>query len=207
MLILARGGGSLEDLWAFNDERVARAIAARPIPVVTGVGHEVDFTIADFVADVRAPTPSGAAELVVPDSSDWLRQLARLGARFAAAMQRHLGEDVRRLGHLRHRLERAHPGARLVQSSQKLDELEQRLLRGVLRDRASCTLGTRVELAARALQAVSPLATLARGFAVLTRARDGALLPTPPPSPRARKSRRACVRGALRARVLTRSGS
>src|ERR1700684_4170567 len=81
VLILARGGGSLEDLWAFNDERLARAIVASPIPVITGIGHEIDFTIADFAADVRAPTPSAAAELVVPDAEEWLTAFVRLGSR------------------------------------------------------------------------------------------------------------------------------
>jgi exodeoxyribonuclease VII large subunit len=88
VLIVARGGGSLEDLWAFNDERVARALRACPMPVVTGIGHEVDFTIADFVADLRAPTPSGAAELVVPDGQAWRVTLARLEGRFQQGMQR-----------------------------------------------------------------------------------------------------------------------
>ena len=205
VLILARGGGSLEDLWAFNDERVARAIHRASVPVVTGIGHETDFTIADFVADRRAPTPSGAAELVAPDTSGWLRQLARLGARFAAAVQRHLAEDERRLGALRHRLERAHPGARLVQSSQKLDELEQRLLRA-WRERL-LRAGTRVELAARALQSVSPLATLARGFAVVTRASDGALLTDATAVAAGEEIHARLARGTLRARVLARSKS
>jgi exodeoxyribonuclease VII large subunit len=205
VLILARGGGSLEDLWAFNDERVARAIARCAVPVVCGVGHETDFTIADFVADRRAPTPSGAAELVAPDTGGWLAQLARLAARFGAAMQRHLIEDGRRLAHLRHRLERAHPGARLAQSTQQLDDLEQRLLRA-LRERLQHA-GARVELAARALQAVSPLATLARGFAVVTRARDGALLTDAGAVEPGEDIDARLVQGSLRARVLARSPS
>ncbi len=131
VLILARGGGSLEDLWAFNEEQVARAIRACAVPVISGVGHETDFTIADFAADRRAPTPSGAAELVVPDAGEWLARLDRDSRRLAAAATRRLGELSRRLGYIRRRLELAHPGTRLRQHAQRLDELDARLRRAV----------------------------------------------------------------------------
>ena len=127
VLIVARGGGSLEDLWAFNDEAVARAIFDCPIPVVSGVGHEVDFTIADFVADERAPTPSGAAERVAPDRAEWLRTLEASGRRLVLAMRRRLGDQRSALVLREHRLARAHPGAVLRQHAQRLDDLEGRL--------------------------------------------------------------------------------
>ena len=127
VLIVARGGGSMEDLWAFNDEAVARAIRSAPMPVVTGIGHEIDFTIADFVADVRAPTPSGAAELVVPDSSTWRNTLVKLAHRLEQTLSRRLLDDRSSLQQLRRRLEFAHPGQRVNQGAQKLDELTQRL--------------------------------------------------------------------------------
>jgi exodeoxyribonuclease VII large subunit len=174
VLILARGGGSLEDLWAFNDEAVARAIYRCAIPIVTGIGHEIDFTIADFVADVRAPTPSGAAELVAPDVTTWLHRLAQLGTRFHAAVRRALSEQRTLLAATEHRLQQAHPGARLLQHQQRLDELDTRLQRAT---RSSIERqAARLDSAARALQTVSPLATLGRGFAVITRASDGALV-------------------------------
>jgi len=131
VLILARGGGSLEDLWAFNDEALARAIVASPIPIVSGVGHETDFTIADFAADVRAPTPSAAAEIVVPDAHEWLKTVRTLGARLQQAMRRRLNDGRERLRWLMGRAALVSPAARLTQQMQSLDDLEQRLTRGM----------------------------------------------------------------------------
>jgi exodeoxyribonuclease VII large subunit len=131
VLILARGGGSLEDLWAFNEEIVARAIDACPIPVVSAVGHEVDFTIADLVADLRAPTPSGAAELVVPDAATLRVQLAGLEHRAAHATQRSVQRARVTLDNLAGRLARCHPGTVLRQHAQRLDEIVQRLTSGI----------------------------------------------------------------------------
>jgi exodeoxyribonuclease VII large subunit len=133
VLILTRGGGSLEDLWSFNEEVVARAIAALTLPIIVGVGHEVDFTIADFVADLRAPTPSQAAELAVPDQLEWRARLALLGQRLAQAAQRSLMIERRQLATLEHRLSRCHPGVQLRERAQRLDELEARLKRAVER--------------------------------------------------------------------------
>ncbi|HEX7416512.1 MAG TPA: exodeoxyribonuclease VII large subunit [Steroidobacteraceae bacterium] len=247
VLILARGGGSLEDLWAFNDERVARAIVAAPIPVVTGIGHEVDFTIADFVADLRAPTPSGAAELVVPDRGAWLESLGQLAQRFAAAMRRKLGDERQRLATLRSRLRIMHPGVRLAQHAQRLDDLEQRLAGAVSaswqreRSRLHELLGRllrhapgpllrdvrarhealaerlrhalaehlaraeqRLALAQRTLAAVSPLATLTRGFAIVTRAGDGTLVTDAATLAPGAEVDTRLARGRFRARVLDR---
>ncbi|HTX23222.1 MAG TPA: exodeoxyribonuclease VII large subunit [Steroidobacteraceae bacterium] len=219
VLILARGGGSLEDLWAFNDERVARAICASAIPVVTGIGHEIDFTIADFAADARAPTPTGAAELVTPDRGDLLQALDKTTDRLRLGAQRELRALAARLAHAAKRLHLAHPGAQLEQRAQRLDDLERRLARAhrtsldVQRQRMRdaharlvrhspehriraygarhAALAVRLEhaavqrlsgiahrlgLAGRALDAVSPLKTLERGFAIVTRTADGALL-------------------------------
>ncbi|MGA2024543.1 MAG: exodeoxyribonuclease VII large subunit [Steroidobacteraceae bacterium] len=203
VLILARGGGSLEDLWAFNDERVARAISRCAIPIVTGIGHEIDFTIADFVADLRAPTPSGAAQLVVPDAGVWLHRLAQFAARFAAGVQRALRGEQARLDVLQRRLQQAHPGARLLQHSQRLDELEARL-RLALRARLAASTA-RLDGAARALQAVSPLATLGRGFAVVTRSSDGALITSAAQLAVGERFDARLAQGSVRAAVIERS--
>jgi exodeoxyribonuclease VII large subunit len=243
VLILARGGGSLEDLWAFNDEAVARAIRACTVPVVSGIGHEIDFTIADFVADVRAPTPSGAAELVVPDRQALLNTLRRIGQRLAQSGRRELRTALQRLAHLQHRLQRTDPGVRLQQSAQRLDELEQRLRKALraqvqhqnirlshaltslmratpaqrvaalaarnaeLRIRLRHALQRRVEasdhrlhLAQHKLHTVSPLATLARGFAVVTRI-DGSVITDALKVSVGDEIRARVARGTLRARV------
>ncbi|PRA71584.1 exodeoxyribonuclease VII large subunit [Pseudomonas sp. MYb187] len=126
-LILARGGGSLEDLWCFNEEAVARAIAACVTPIVSAVGHETDVSISDFVADVRAPTPSAAAELLAPDSSDLQRRIDSLKRRLLLRIQSRLAHDRLRLDSLTRRLR--HPGERLRQQAQRLDDLDMRLRR------------------------------------------------------------------------------
>ncbi|RMG49831.1 MAG: exodeoxyribonuclease VII large subunit [Gammaproteobacteria bacterium] len=131
VLILARGGGSLEDLQAFNDERVARAIADCAIPVVSAVGHETDYTIADFVADLRAPTPSAAAELVSPDGAELAARCQGYRQALEDAMLRRLEDAALHLGHLYQRLRQQHPRRRLEQLMLRVDELEQRLGNGL----------------------------------------------------------------------------
>lgn len=133
VLIVGRGGGSLEDLWAFNEERVARAIFDCPIPIVSAVGHEVDFTLADFVADRRAPTPSAAAEIVVPDAAQWLGAVAALEQRAGRAARRTVAQRQRLLDQLTGRIQRRHPGLILQQRAQRLDELTQRIGRSLER--------------------------------------------------------------------------
>ncbi|MBV8806967.1 MAG: exodeoxyribonuclease VII large subunit [Sinobacteraceae bacterium] len=160
VLILARGGGSLEDLWAFNDERVARAIRASAIPIVSGVGHEIDFTIADFVADARAPTPSGAAEMVTPDGKAFLEALARTSERLHACMRRELRTVSTRFEAANLRLKLGHPGIRLTQQAQRLDELEQRLTAFIGRELRS--VGSRFEATSLRLKLAHPGLRLAQ---------------------------------------------
>ncbi len=127
VLIVGRGGGSLEDLWCFNNEILARTIASSQIPIVSAVGHEVDVTIADFVADMRAPTPSAAAELISRDNSHKDQAISQRKQRLTHAISRYLSEYKYQFSQLERQLEKRHPNYLLQQQSQKLDELEQRL--------------------------------------------------------------------------------
>ncbi len=127
VIILARGGGSLEDLWAFNEEIVARAIFASEIPIISGVGHETDVTIADFVADLRAATPSAAAEHATPDQQQWLSRFMHLESRLQQQLQRKLNQKQQTLDWLTKRLQQQHPGQKLARNAQRMDELELRL--------------------------------------------------------------------------------
>jgi exodeoxyribonuclease VII large subunit len=127
VLVIGRGGGSLEDMWCFNDETLARTIAHCPIPIVSAVGHEIDFSISDFVADLRAATPSAAAELVSPDQQHQLTQLLQLKQRLAQSMRQRLGFAAQRFLHQHSKLQLLHPARRLQQQQQRLDELQIRL--------------------------------------------------------------------------------
>jgi exodeoxyribonuclease VII large subunit len=161
VLIVARGGGSLEDLWAFNEEIVARAIHRCRLPVVSGIGHEVDVTIADFVADLRAPTPSGAAEAVTPDASDLRRRLQQKHLGLRRTAEGALADARQAVRGLLHRLHLQHPGQRLRQQTQRVDELQLRLNR-LMRQRLASD-GERREQLARRLRAASPVRQLREG--------------------------------------------
>ena len=154
VLLLARGGGSLEDLWAFNEELVARAISRCGLPLVTGIGHETDFTIADFVADLRAPTPSAAAEAVSPERNEWSRNFARFEETIGQLMKRQCTNERKTLQWLAGRLQQRHPGRRLQDQAQRMDELELRLYRSM----KSIISRLGIEIVARAarLQAHNP---------------------------------------------------
>ncbi len=173
VILVARGGGSIEELWAFNDERVVRAIAASQIPVVTGVGHEIDFTLADFAADVRAPTPSAAAEIITPDISDLRMNVDGLSALLTQAMQSQVIEARSNLISLQRALRLLSPASLVAQSALRVQELGSRLRSSVL---ASIGLErANVRGLQGRLEAVSPLATLQRGYAIVSRkADDGA---------------------------------
>ncbi len=160
ILILARGGGSLEDLWAFNEEIVARAVYASDIPVISGVGHETDVTIADFAADVRAPTPSAAAECATPDLQQWLVKFRDFEARLLNQRQRHFRQLQQKLDWLSGRLHRQHPEQKLVRHRQRLTDLEARLQR-VVRQKLTLSSG-KIENLDQRCRRCSPALTIRR---------------------------------------------
>jgi exodeoxyribonuclease VII large subunit len=170
VLILARGGGSIEDLWPFNEEAVARAIFVSNIPIVSAVGHETDFTIADFVADMRAPTPSAAAELVVPNQLEWYRILENLNQRLINLMQYQLHRCCLLITNFKNRLR--HPSYYLAEKSQRLDDYERRLSLAMQHALAYCK--QHLAKISAALDAYGPLATLMRGYAIISK--DNAII-------------------------------
>jgi exodeoxyribonuclease VII large subunit len=165
VLLLARGGGSLEDLWAFNDEALARTIAASPVPVVSAVGHETDFSLADFAADLRAPTPSAAAELLVPHADDLGRRLRGLEQRMRSVQRQRLRQAMQRADRAALRLQALRPQARLELLARRQGEALRRLHTGWQRRLEQRQ--ARLQGLARSLSAISPLATVARGYAIL----------------------------------------
>jgi exodeoxyribonuclease VII large subunit len=170
VIVVARGGGSLEDLWCFNDERVVRAVAASRIPVVTGVGHEIDFTLVDFAADLRAPTPSAAAEVVTPDGDALRSSMRAWSDRMDSAMFAVLDDGQRRVDTQIRWLARLSPETQIQNARQQIDDLTGRLVIHLQHDLAR----RRDRLAAqgRALDAANPSAILRRGYAIVTRS-DG----------------------------------
>ncbi len=174
IIIVARGGGSLEELWAFNDERVARAVAASRIPVICGVGHETDFSLADFAADVRAPTPSAAAELVAPDRAELRAQVKGLAAALMGALQGAIEERRWRLAEQTRALKHLSPAVQLAQARQRVDDLLGRAEAAV---RHSLTLRReRLGGLTGRLAGVSPLGTLERGYAIVRHRETGAVV-------------------------------
>jgi exodeoxyribonuclease VII large subunit len=171
VIVLTRGGGSLEDLWCFNEEIVVRAIHASRVPVVSGVGHEVDVTLADLVADVRAPTPSAAAEIVLPDECTVRDRLHQLESRLGGLLRARAMQARQRLEALEeHRVFRC-PFDWLRDHGQRLDELEERSMLAI--ERRLCDARTKLASMAAHLESLSPLGVLARGYSLTTRERDG----------------------------------
>ncbi len=221
VVIVARGGGSLEELWSFNDERVVRAVATHPVPVVSGVGHETDVTLVDFAADVRAPTPSAAAELAVPDRREAQAAARARRARLDAALTGQMAALARRVNAERRALDGLGPEARLAAARERagylLDRATSTVTNRLARDRRTIERATgrlapsvsgrlarargRLEGTRGGLAALAPDATLARGYAIVRRASDGAIVRDPGEAPAGTDLRLRVARGEIDARV------
>lgn len=174
VIIVARGGGSLEELWAFNEEVVARSIFESEIPVISAVGHETDYTICDFVADVRAPTPSAAAELVVPEKNMLEGTLANLNSRLKNALVKNLAQKADKYKQLANSTAFRQPFNRVYQDRMRLEVLEKYLLKGMRAKKER--VDSRLCLLAGKLDALSPLTILSRGYSVVKNETSGKLL-------------------------------
>jgi exodeoxyribonuclease VII large subunit len=173
VILLARGGGSLEDLWAFNDENVVRAVAASKIPVISGVGHETDFTLSDFAADLRAPTPTAAAEMATPDITDLKIDLQDLHDRLESSLESLLSSFKQNYETLKARLQQGSPLWLIDNSRQRLDEITNRISTA-MDHRTTLSLSQLRSTAAR-LDSVNPLEVIRRGYAIVRKA-DGMLI-------------------------------
>lgn len=173
VLIVGRGGGSIEDLWAFNEEPVARAVADSVIPVISAVGHETDFTICDFVADLRAPTPSAAAELAVPDAGRLLSFMDNVRARLSTATRNHIGGALARLNLLKEKRCLSAPQYYTEEQSLRLDYLTRRFVAAAQQQLGGAD--RRLAAAASKLDALSPLKVLGRGYSIGYTADGGVL--------------------------------
>ncbi len=173
IIILARGGGSLEDLWAFNDERVVRAVASSAAPVITGIGHETDFTLCDFAADLRAPTPTGAAVMAVPDMADLRGELRSAFTLLDGILHTRLDASRQRLMDIRRRLDQLSPRRQVQNGRQRLDDMQERMARALAAYEQ--LRRARLDGLQQRLHALNPLAVMQRGFAVVHSA-DGRLL-------------------------------
>lgn len=182
VILLARGGGSIEDLWAFNDERVVRAVAGSAAPVITGVGHETDFTLVDFASDLRAPTPTAAAELATPITLDDLAySLQSSLERLDEIIARQIAERRQSLNALSAALKYHSPARRLMTEQQRLDDFSRRMARGL--NARFALESARLAGWRDRLESLNPLAVLRRGYAVVSRLEDGKVLLAAPDAP------------------------
>lgn len=199
VLLLCRGGGSSEDLWCFNDERVARTLARSPFPTVSAVGHEIDFTLVDFVADVRAPTPSAGAELLTPNGAELLADVRYLSNVLDEALRDVFSSKSYALSQSARLLARLSPLRTLQNYRQRVDDLQERatrLLYGRIKQAQE-----RAEAQAKALEAANPLNLLSRGYAIVTRTRDGAPVTTRADAPVGTAIKIRLSNGTLAARI------